>query len=92
MQIGKTIELLRRSKNIKQKDLAKACGISVTALCNFEKEKYNPSQEVLRKICDALGISLPCFLLYMIEDTDIPEEKRMAFNMFMSPLKQLLTQ
>lgn len=92
MKTGKAIELLRRNKNIKQKDLAKACGISVTALCNFEKERYNPSQEVLKRICDALGVSLPCFLLYTIEDSDIPEEKRVAFNMFMSPLKQLLTQ
>lgn len=51
------IRLLRISKRMNQKQLAKAVGISQPFLSDIEKGKRKPSIDVLHKLCDALSCS-----------------------------------
>ncbi|SDC31710.1 MULTISPECIES: helix-turn-helix domain-containing protein [unclassified Candidatus Frackibacter] len=54
--IGQVIKEERRSKNIKQVDLAKKAGISNTYLSDIENERTEPSIKTIRNIARALNI------------------------------------
>lgn len=90
MEIGIAIRLLRKEKKIKQKDLAKSCGISPNAFCNLEKSKSFPHKETLDKICAALNVPVSYLLLYAISGEDVPEDKKRAFNILINEVKKFL--
>ena len=57
--IGKTIKISRIEKDISQRDLAKAIGISSPYLSQIEKDRVPPpSDKVLKKIADVLNIDI----------------------------------
>ena len=49
---------IRELAGVGQGDLAARCGISQGALSNIERKKSGVSPEVMRKLADALGVSL----------------------------------
>ncbi len=59
--IGERIRTVRQRNGIRQKDLAKAVGISHGALTNFEKGRRRNSIGWLEKIADALDTSVAYF-------------------------------
>jgi transcriptional regulator with XRE-family HTH domain len=66
--IGENIVAIRKKKNISQKSLAKAVGITPQSLLKIEKGHVNPKSETLEKIMQALDISAN--ELYVNEETD----------------------
>lgn len=69
------IRLLRISKSMNQKELAKTVGISQPFLSDIEKGKRKPSIDVLQKLCDALSCSADYLLgiqdkSSMLQETD----------------------
>lgn len=54
MNVGKNIRHVRKSNGIKQKDLAKAVGISNSFLCDIEAGRTLPSLTTLSKISKEL--------------------------------------
>lgn len=62
MNIGQRIKQLRLNKNLKQSELAEKSGLSRVAIGNYERGDRNPNIETLRKIADALNISLDVLL------------------------------
>lgn len=58
MNIGKNIKILRASKNISQKDLAKKVGITTTYLSMIENEAKKPSLTLVEKLAQVLEIPL----------------------------------
>lgn len=53
------IKLIRKSKKIKQGELARNSGISQTYLCELENgRKTNPSTDVLIRIANALNVNI----------------------------------
>lgn len=50
MTFGDNVANRRRELGISQKVLAEELGISASALCKIERNKYNPSKNLLRKI------------------------------------------
>ena len=85
-----TIKMLRKAKKIKQRAVAKASDISVAALANIEHDLSFPRKETLRKICDALGVSVGFVLLSTLTEEDVPEKKREVFRFIITPLKMFL--
>lgn len=61
MNISERIISLRTSKNLTTNKLANMAGISQSYLRDIELGVKNPTVEMLRYICDALGISLQTF-------------------------------
>lgn len=49
---------LFKIKKISQKEVAKAIGITETALSQMCSGKYQPSQKNLQKICDLLNVEI----------------------------------
>ena len=61
MNVAERIVSLRTSMNITTNKLANMAGISQSYLRDVELGIKNPTVEMLRYICDALGISLQAF-------------------------------
>lgn len=56
--IGDKIKQIRKSKNISQKDFAKILNIPVSTLANYENNHREPNLEMLKKISNALDVSV----------------------------------
>ncbi|MBS1779347.1 MAG: helix-turn-helix transcriptional regulator [Bacteroidetes bacterium] len=91
MDIGSTIELLRKRKNISQKSLADLAGITQSYLSQIEGNKKDPNMKTLQDISNALEIPLPFLLLNSISIDDVPTQKQDAFKIVMPLLKSLLS-
>ena len=92
MQLGKTIEALRKKRKIKQGALADAAGISQTYLCLLEKDLKAPTTSTLQKIAEALQTSLPLLMLLTIEECDMPETDKGCCKMLLAMGKGLVYQ
>lgn len=58
MEFGKTIRDLRMKRNLTLRDLAKNSGCSISFLSQLERDLVSPSVANLKKISDALGITI----------------------------------
>ena len=90
MNIGNAIKEIRKEKRVTRKGLSEKAGVSVTALYNIENGLSWPSQETINKLCEALGCPVSYLLLFSVEESDIPMDKRDAFRVFLPLLKQFL--
>ncbi|NLI93934.1 MAG: helix-turn-helix transcriptional regulator [Peptococcaceae bacterium] len=64
MLLGHNIRLVRQAKNMKQSELAKRAGISISYLCEIEKAKTVPSIKTLVKIAKALRVECSVLINY----------------------------
>lgn len=70
MSIGKSIRYYREQKDVSQQWLANAIGVSKMTVSNFESDKRYPNVEMVKKICEALDITLGKLMSYK-EDIEI---------------------
>ncbi|MFP4018512.1 MAG: helix-turn-helix domain-containing protein [Bacteroidales bacterium] len=56
--VADVIKHIRKKRDWSQRKLAGKAGISHTLLSDIERERCNPSLKTLRKIADALDISI----------------------------------
>lgn len=70
MSVGKSIRYYREQKDVSQQWLANAIGVSKMTVSNFESDKKYPNVEMVKKICEALGITLGKLMSYK-EDIEI---------------------
>ena len=57
-EIGLFIAKRRKALRVKQRELAKLCGVSEHALCNLERGTGNPTLDIVTAVTDALGLEL----------------------------------
>lgn len=57
--IGSYIAKKRREKNLTQKQLAEILGVSNKTISKWENGKCMPDYSIIRKLCDALNVTLP---------------------------------
>lgn len=72
MSIGKSIRYYREQKDVSQQWLADAIGVSKMTVSNFESDKRYPNVEMVKKICEALDITLGKLMAYK-DDVEIAE-------------------
>lgn len=90
MNIGETIKLLRKEKNIKQLDLAASCGISQTYLSQIEKGTKVPALDILEKISAALGLPFAVLSFLSLDSNALPENKREVYDKFQPVISGLI--
>jgi transcriptional regulator with XRE-family HTH domain len=69
MNIGKAIKLCRTQKNMKQVELAKLAGISVSYISLLEQGKRDPNISTVTAIAKALNIPFS-ILIFLAADKD----------------------
>lgn len=90
MNLGNTIKELRKSKGIKQYDLAQQCSITQSYLSNIEGNRKEPTLNTLQVISNNLDIPLPIMFFLAMDETDVAEEKRDFFTILSPSLKETL--
>lgn len=90
MKIGKTIKQLRKEKKMNQIELADTCGITQTSLSQIESDLTRPTQKNLDSICNALGITESLLYILSIEEEDVPESKKEAFQALFPSVKNMM--
>lgn len=55
--IGSRIQAMREERGMNASTFAKACGVTSTAVWNWEKNGINPRPDMLTKIAKTLGVS-----------------------------------
>lgn len=66
--IGSNIRRLRKSRGIRQEELAKKLGVSDAAVSSWEVDRTEPSLSTIKKICTVLH----CTMAEIIEDVGVP--------------------
>lgn len=61
MDFGKTVKELRLQHKMTLRDLAKISGCSISFLSQLERDMISPTVASLRKIADALGVTITSF-------------------------------
>lgn len=92
MNLGKTLQNLRKKKNISQEDMAEILNVSRQTISNWENSKSYPDILILIKLCDIYKISLDELLK---EDKEllnsIKKNKKKKNNIIISCLIIIIT-
>lgn len=81
---------LRMKAGLTQRQLAEKCGMSVSGLSYLERGRSVPPKATIEKLCGVFGIPTSYFMLATIEESDIPEEKRVLYRALLEPLRNEL--
>lgn len=92
MHIGSAIRCIRKKVSLSQYELSQRCHITQTALSQIEVGVKMPSQRTLEKLCEALEI--PEFMIYILalEQEDISDNRKEAYNVVYPIIQNLLLQ
>jgi transcriptional regulator with XRE-family HTH domain len=90
MDLGQAIKTLRMKQGMTQKQLADKCAMSTNAICSLETGKAYPPKGTIMRLCRALEVPTSYLLVASIEETDIPEEKRVLYRVLLEPLRNEL--
>lgn len=80
MNYGKAIKELRLKKGETQPEFAHKLGISQGYLSNLEHGRNMPSVEMLNAIATHTQTPVPIIAWMSLEEKDVPENKKEAFN------------
>ncbi|ADD68276.1 transcriptional regulator, XRE family [Denitrovibrio acetiphilus DSM 12809] len=83
MEFGKTVKELRLKHNMTLRDLAKTSGCSISFLSQLERDLISPTVASLRKIADALGVTITSFFSGDDSETDsivVRKDKRVRLG------------
>ena len=92
MDLGTTIKKLRKQKDMTQDDFATKCDITQTYLSQIENNQKEPNLSILKTISDKLEVPLPIIFYLSLNEDDVPEEKRKAFEMVSPSVKSLVNE
>ncbi len=67
MDIGARLQLVRKSKDLSQRELAKRVGVTNSTISLIEQNKVSPSVSSLKKVLDGIPISLADFFTLDLE-------------------------
>lgn len=90
MDLGTTLKKLRKQKDMTQEDFASICGITQTYLSQIENNQREPNLSTLKVISEKLEMPLPIIFYLSMNEEDVPEEKRKAFEMVSPSVKSLV--
>ena len=68
IELKNRIENIRKEKNIRQEDFAKAMGVSRQTICSLENGRYNPSILLAYKIAKYFEMTIEEVFLFEEED------------------------
>ena len=82
MTLGEKIKLLRKSKNLTQKELGNLLNVSFQAVSKWEKNLSQPDLDTVKKICEIFEINIDDFLK---DDFSIKPNKKIIHKKIEKP-------
>ncbi|UOE52610.1 helix-turn-helix domain-containing protein [Mucilaginibacter sp. SMC90] len=90
MDLGNTIKRIRTNKEIKQKDLAEACGMTQAYLSKIESNQKEPTIGAVRTIAEQLKVPLPVLFFQSMTSEDVAPQKREAFGFILPSIQSMI--
>lgn len=90
MNVGQAIKTLRQAQGLTQAQLGELCGMSINGISMLETGGRFPQKSTIERLCQAFGIPQSYLMLATIEESDIPEEKRVLYRALVEPLRDEL--
>ncbi len=90
MDIGGTIQQLRKFREMDQGELAKLAGISQSSMSLIELDKKKPRPKTVAKICKVLEIPEPLLYMLSISESDIPKPKTAIYRQIFPAIRTLI--
>lgn len=90
MNLGSAIRSIRKERKLTQADVSQKTGLSITALSQIEKGDSQPQKQTLENICSALGVTKSYVFFLALDENDISDERKVAFNVLYEPLKKII--
>ena len=90
MNLGTTIQTLRKRKGYRQNTFAEMVSLSQTYLSQIENNQKEPNLKALRLIAEKLDTSLPILFFLSLDENDIPASKRALFEVLGPLVKPLI--
>ncbi|MCE0494590.1 cupin domain-containing protein [Vibrio salinus] len=75
MDVGSQLKAIRIMKGVSQRELAKLSGVTNSMISQIEKNQVNPSVGSLKKVLDAMSVSMGEFFTM-----DIEEQEKIFYN------------
>lgn len=92
MNLGNAIKYVREKRGITLETLARQTGYSVHYLRQIEDGELSPLPEETGVICFRLDVAVPSVSFLALEESDVAEHKREAFNLLRQPMLNLIDQ
>jgi len=92
MDLGRTIQKIRKQKGQTQKEFASVCGITQTYLSQIESNLKEPNLSTLKSISEGLEMPLPILFFLSMNIDDVPQQKRKAFEIVSPSVKSLVNE
>jgi len=90
MDLGKTIQTLRKQKGYRQNTFADMVELSQTYLSQIENNQKEPNLTTLKLIATKLDTSLPILFFLSLDEADIPASKKALFQVLGPLVKPLI--
>ncbi len=90
MNIGNAIKELRRERQLSQRELASASGLTQTSLSQIESGLKRPNPGTLKKLCEFFELPEAAIYLLATDLSDIPKEKQTLFEDIFPNIKKVL--
>ena len=92
MNYGKAIKKLRIELEENQDEFSHNIGITQGHLSSIEHEKKNPSAQLLERISEYTKIPTPVLSWLAVEEKDIPENKKEAFEILKPSINDFVSE
>lgn len=89
MTIGNAIKELRKKQGLSQEELAKAAGITQTALSQIENGA-RPAEQTFSNLSKALKVPEVMIHLLTFDKEDIPKSKKVLYDKLFPVVKSLI--
>ena len=90
MDLGTTIKNIRKQKGLTQGEFASNCEITQSYLSLIESNQKEPNMSVVKVIAEKLDVPLPILFFLSMNEEDVPESKRSAFQIINPSVKSLV--
>ena len=90
MNIGNAIRTIRKKYGMTQNQFAGHIGITQTHLSLLEKNKRNPSIDVLERMSQQVFIPLPILLWFSVDEKDVKEGMDESFRIMKPSIDELI--
>lgn len=91
MNIGNSLIAIRKEREMTQKEVADASGISSRYLSDIEKGKKSPNLETIESICQALSVSVPILYIKAINEVNIKDLEKKRLVREIRPYLEIIT-
>jgi transcriptional regulator with XRE-family HTH domain len=92
MDLGSTIKNIRKRQGQTQGAFALRCKISQTYLSLIESNQKEPNLSTLKSISEKLSVPLPILFFLSINEEDIQQSKRKAFEIIGPSIKSFVNE